>query len=104
MNPDFAELSEFRVHTPQSTALTGPGFNPFHPRDLFPDNNIEWWFQESGTPAGACTDEIAGPGNGDTKLKRAVADVKIPDQIDPLYRTILTPLYRSKLPPSTGPN
>ncbi|MCW5921851.1 MAG: T9SS type A sorting domain-containing protein [Saprospiraceae bacterium] len=74
MNPDFAEISEFRVHTPQSTALTGPGFNPFHPRDLFPDNNIEWWFQESGTPAGACIDEIVGPGNGDTKLKRAVAD------------------------------
>jgi hypothetical protein len=74
MNELFAEFSEFRVHTSQSTALTGPGFNPFHPRDIFPDNSDEWWSQQNGTPASPCIDEIVEPGNGDTKLKRAVAD------------------------------
>jgi hypothetical protein len=74
MNGLFAEFSEFEVHTPQSTTLTGPGFNPFHPRDIFPDDDDEWWSQQNGTPASGCIDEIVGPGNGDTKLKRAVAD------------------------------
>lgn len=71
-NPSFADLSLFRVHTPQSIFHWGFGFNPFHPRDIFPDNHDEWWSQQEGTPAGTCVDER--PGNGDTQLKRAVAD------------------------------
>ncbi len=74
INPDFADYSEFHVHTLQSTTHTGPGFNPFHPRDIFPDDEDEWWSQQNGTPAGGCIDEIIGTGDGDTKLKRAVAD------------------------------
>jgi hypothetical protein len=74
MNVNDAEYSEFIVHTAQSTALTGAGFNPFHPRDLFPDNTIEWWFQHSGTPASGCIYEIVGPGPNDSKLKRGVSD------------------------------
>ncbi|HRI61850.1 MAG TPA: hypothetical protein PK228_19060 [Saprospiraceae bacterium] len=80
MNSAYADLSEFRVHTPQSTSYLGPGFNPFHPLDLFPDNDTEWWFQANGTPASGCIDEFAGPGNGDTKLKRAVADGSLATQ------------------------
>jgi len=74
LGPNIANFSEFFVHTAQSTAYTGPGFNPFHPRDLFPDNTIEWWVQANGTPVMDCIDEIVGPGSGDSKLKRAVAD------------------------------
>lgn len=38
---DIANFSDFYVHTAQSTAYTGAGFNPFHPKDLSPDNTIE---------------------------------------------------------------
>jgi hypothetical protein len=71
---NFANFSEFFVHTAQSTALFGPGFNPFHPKNIIPDNTVEWWIQQSGTPAGPCMDQIVGPGNGDSNLKRAIAD------------------------------
>lgn len=74
MNPDFASFSHFNVHTAQSTALTGPGFNPFHPRDIFPDVDDEFWSQQTGTPASGCIDEIVGPGPNDSKLKRGVSD------------------------------
>lgn len=74
-SPDYAEFSEFRVHTPQSIFHAGPvGFNPFHPRDISPDDTDQWWSQENGTPVGTCIYEIVGPGDVDTKLRRAVAD------------------------------
>jgi hypothetical protein len=73
-NPDFAGFSEFFVHTAQSTALAGQGFNPFHPKNISPDVNNEFWDMQSGTPASGCLNEIAGPGSGDSNLKRAVAD------------------------------
>ncbi len=71
---NYATFSEFFVHTAQSTAYIGSGFNPYHPKDLFPDNTIEWWIQANGTPSMNCIPEIVDPGNGDSKLKRAVAD------------------------------
>ena len=82
MNPFFAEFSEFFVHTAQSTALAGPGFNPFHPRDIFPDVDDEFWDQQNGIPASGCIDEIVEPGSGDSNLKRAVADGSLAAQFN----------------------
>jgi len=82
MNPFFAQFSEFFVHTAQSTALSGPGFNPYHPRDIFPDVDDEFWDQQNGTPASGCIDEIVEPGGGDTNLKRSVADGSLAAQFN----------------------
>lgn len=81
-DPFSAQYSEFFVHTPQSTSYSGIGFNPYHPKNLFPDNDTEWWFQKNGNPAGACIDELTNPGDGDTGFKRAVADGTLAAQLD----------------------
>lgn len=81
-NHDFALFSEFYVHTPQSTTVQGPGFNPYHPKDLEPDGDIEWWIEDEGTPTGFCTNEIIEPGGGDSKLKRAVAQGTLATQLN----------------------
>jgi hypothetical protein len=82
INPLFAQFSEFFVHTPQSTSIFGPGFNPYHPKDLSPDNDVEWWFEQGETPTSACSSNFAGAGNGDSKLKRSVANGSLAAQFN----------------------
>ena len=71
-NAAFADYSQFRVHTTQSTAYSGNGFNPFHPKDIVPDVDDEWWKMESGAPESGCVDELTG--SGVSKLKMDIAD------------------------------
>jgi hypothetical protein len=59
-NSAFAEYSQFFVHTPQSTAYSGNGFYPYHPKDIVPDVDDEWWKMESGTPESDCVDKLTG--------------------------------------------
>ena len=40
---DFAQYSNFFIHTPQSSAYSGVGFYPHHPKDITPDVSNEWW-------------------------------------------------------------
>ncbi|MBI1228468.1 MAG: T9SS type A sorting domain-containing protein [Bacteroidetes bacterium] len=71
-NANFAQLSNFFVHTPQSTSYSGPGFYPYHPKEIVPDVDDEWWKMEPGSPASACIDELTG--GGASQLKMGIAD------------------------------
>lgn len=72
-----AQYSEFYVHTPQSTSTdpADPGFSPYHPYTLVPDDPIvEWWIEDpNGTPVSTCLNEIVSNDGEDTKLKRDIA-------------------------------
>jgi hypothetical protein len=79
-DPSYAFYSLFYVHEEQSTALTGAGFNLFHPFKIVPDGpGNEWWIHdELGMPADECPEP---PNKGfnvenlkDNKRKRDVAD------------------------------
>ena len=70
---DFAQYSNFFIHTPQSSAYSGVGFYPHHPKDITPDVSNEWWQYIPGTPEGNCITQAA-PGGGVTNLKMDIAD------------------------------
>ena len=60
-NTTYAQYSQFEVHTDQSTAYVGVGFNKYHPKDIDPDESDEWWTKKPGTPNEFCITEQPPP-------------------------------------------
>jgi len=69
---DAAKYSEFNVHTPQSTTLIGVNNNPYHPKNISPDSNDEWWSMHSGEPEEDCASQLDDPIV--TKVQKDIAD------------------------------
>ncbi len=74
VNPLLVDFSLFEVHTPQTIAFDPPFppyFYVYHPRDITPDVDDEWWSQTSGSPEEGCLSQIA---NNPSEIKKAIAD------------------------------
>lgn len=86
VSENYAQYSEFHVHTPQSTStdLADPGFSPYHPFTIVPDDPIvEWWIEDpNGTPVTTCLNEIISNDGEDTKLKRDIAEGDLAAVVD----------------------
>ncbi len=82
-NANDAQYSNFIVHTDQSTAYTGTGAYPFHPKDILPDNNNEWWSKIDGTPYNCLGSGT--PSKFSSKLKIDIADGTFATLFDSAY-------------------
>lgn len=81
MDGDNPQFSSFFVHTQQSTTYFGNGWNPYHLKDIVPDDNDDWWSVKSGMPSGESCITRERP-KFLTNVKKEIADGEIGDYLN----------------------